>query len=169
VPEPECRSEVIELLSKASDRDLAVANARCRIVRDHFRDGLRDGEHDSVPPRTFRRWAARYRAAERRYGGGYLGLLPRTRARGNQTEQLPEKTRHLMNEFIDADYESLKQKTMYASWIGLKRECEGRNILAPSYKTFTLKVHQKAGFQQTLKRKGHRRRMPRNPSISSSI
>jgi putative transposase len=155
--------EALELLSKASDQDLTVANSRCRIVRGHLGNGLPDGEHDSVPPRTVRRWTARYRAAERRYGSGYLGLLPRTRDRGNETERLPEETRQLMDELIDGDYESLKQKTMYASWIGLKRECEARNILAPSYKTFTLEVHQKAGFQQTLKRQGRRAAYAQEP------
>jgi putative transposase len=154
--------EVLELLSKASDRELTVANSRCRIVRTHLEDESCN-ELDSVPARTLRRWTARYRTALRRYGSGYLGLLPRTRDRGNQTERLSQKTLQLMNEFIDADYESLKQKTMYASWIGLKRECEVRNILAPSYKTFTLKVRQKAGFQQTLKRQGHRAAYAQEP------
>ena len=154
--------EVLELLSKASDRELTVANSRCLIVRSHLEDGSCN-ELDSVPDRTLRRWTARYRTALRQYGSGYLGLLPRTRDRGNQTERLSQKTLQLMNEFIDADYESLKQKTMYASWIGLKRECEVRNILAPSYKTFTLKVRQKAGFQQTLKRQGHRAAYAQEP------
>jgi putative transposase len=154
--------ELLELLSKASDRELTVANSRCRIVRGHFAGESCD-ELGPVPARTLRRWTARYRAAQRRYGSGYLGLLPRTRDRGNQTERLPEKTRQLVNDFIDGDYESLKQKTMYASWIGLKRECEARNMPAPSYKTFTLKVHQKAGFQQTLKRQGRRAAYAQEP------
>jgi len=161
-PDDRVDAEVLELLSKASDRELAVANSRCRIVRDHLGDESCD-ERDSVPARTLRRWTARYRIAQRRYGSGYLGLLPRTRDRGNETERLPEKTRQLMNEFIDDDYESLKQKTIYASWIGLKRECEARNILAPSYKTFTLKVRQKAGFRQTLKRQGRRAAYSQEP------
>ncbi len=42
-----------------------------------------------------------------------------------------------MMEFIDKDYESLKQKTMYASWSALKLACDRRQIPAPSYKTFT--------------------------------
>ena len=137
--------KVAELLSKASTEDLEVANVRCRIVRDHLGNRLR-GEPESAPARTVRRWVASYRMAEHHCGSGYLGLLPRSRNRDNQTERLPEKSRQLLKEFIERDYENLKQKTMYASWIGLKHECEARNILAPSYRTFTIKVHQKAGL-----------------------
>lgn len=147
--------EVLEMLSKADEQDLRVANLRCRVVFGRLRDGLREAD-TSIPSRTLRRWAARYRAAERKYGNGYMGLLPRTRDRGNSTERLPESTRHLMNEFIAGDYETLKQKSMYISWVGLKRTCEAQNLLAPSYKTFTLAVRGKGGFRQTLKRQGRR-------------
>ena len=108
------------------------------------------------PLATVRRWAASYRAAETKYGNGYMGLLPRTNDRGNSTQRLPENTRLMMSEFITGDYETLKQKSMYISWIGLKRACEARNIQAPSYKTFCLAVRGKAGFWQTLKRQGRR-------------
>jgi transposase InsO family protein len=61
-----------------------------------------------------------------------------------------------MNEFIITDYESLKQKTRYASWIALKLACERRGILAPSLKTFCLAVRSRPAFEQTAKRQGHR-------------
>ncbi len=153
---------ILAVLSKADDRDLKVANLRCRIVRNHLGGGLLD-DGAAVASRTLRRWAASFRAAERKYGNGYLGLLPRTRDRGNSTQRLHEATRRLMDEFIGGDYETVKQKTMYISWIGLRRECETRNIPAPSYKTFTLAVRRKAGFQQTLKRQGHRAAYAQEP------
>jgi putative transposase len=147
--------EALKMLTIAAEQDLRVTNLRCCAVRGYLRDGLCDADA-SVPSRTLRRWAAKYRAAEQKYGNGYVGLLPRTSHRGNSTQRLPESTRLLMNEFIAGDYETVKQKSMYISWIGLKRACEARNMQAPSYKTFSLAVHGKAGFRQTLKRQGHR-------------
>ena len=88
-------------------------------------------------------------------GGGYLGLLPESKRR-NSTPKLPEETRALMAEFISSDYETLKQKTKYASWIALKLACDKRGIVAPSYKTFSLAVGRRPGFEQKLKRQGRR-------------
>ena len=147
--------EALQMLSNAAEPDLRLANLRCRVVRVYLRTGSCDAD-PSIPPRTLRRWAARYRAAEQKYGNGYVGLLPRTHHRGNSTRRLPENTRLLMDEFIAGDYETLKQKSMYISWIGLKRACELRSIQAPSYKTFTLAVRGRAGFRQTLQRQGRR-------------
>lgn len=147
--------EALQMLSNAAEPDLRVANLRCRIVRLYLQTDSCDADA-SIPSRTLRRWAGRYRAAEQKYGNGYVGLLPRTRDRGNSTRRLPETTRLLMDEFIAGDYETLKQKSMYISWIGLKRACELQSIQAPSYKTFTLAVHGRAGFRQTLQRQGRR-------------
>ena len=147
--------EILRVLSNADEQDLRVANLRCRIVRGRLQNGRCDAD-PSVPSRTLRRWAASYRAAETKYGNGYMGLLPRSHDRGNSTQRLPEGARLLMNEFIAGDYETLKQKSIYISWIGLKRACETRNIQVPSYKTFSLAVRAKAGFRQTLKRQGRR-------------
>ena len=147
--------EALQVLSNAAEPDLRVANVRCRVVRLYLRTGSCDADA-SIPSRTLRRWAARYRAAEQKYGNGYVGLLPQTHGRGNSTRRLPENTRLLMDEFITGDYETLKQKSMYICWVGLKRACEARGIQAPSYKTFTLAVHGRAGFRQTLQRQGRR-------------
>jgi putative transposase len=62
----------------------------------------------------------------------------------------------LMTELIERDYETLKQKTKHATWLALCLECENKGILAPSFKTFSLAVRQRAGYMQTLKRQGHR-------------
>ena len=146
--------EIWKRLARASERELRTANERLRHVTG-FLIGSAPSESESVPGRTLRRWLALYRAAERELGSGYLGLLP-CPPRGNATPKLPEETRDLMNEFIITDYESLKQKTRYASWIALKLACERRGILAPSLKTFCLAVRSRPGFEQTAKRQGHR-------------
>jgi transposase InsO family protein len=69
---------------------------------------------------------------------------------------MPDEARTLLNEFIANDYESLKQKTRTASWAALKRICEERGIVVPSYATFCLAVRARPVFEQTLKRQGRR-------------
>jgi putative transposase len=146
--------EIWKRLGRASESELRTANERLRHVTGCL-IGSASSESNPVPGRTLRRWLALYRAAERELGSGYLGLLP-CPPRGNATPKLPAETRDLMSEFIITDYESLKQKTRYASWIALKLACERRGILAPSLKTFCLAVRSRPGFEQTAKRQGHR-------------
>jgi transposase InsO family protein len=138
-------------LSKASQNDLKVANERWHIVVRRLH-----GEQDlPVAERTLRRWIASYQNAEVELGCGYLGLLPTLRT-GNRTAKLPEATRKLMAEFIENDYETLKQKTRQTSWRSLCLACERVQIIAPSFKTFCVAVRQRSGFEQSSKRQGHR-------------
>jgi transposase InsO family protein len=138
-------------LLSASQADLEETTRRFHIVSR----ALRGEAHDTVPPRTLRRWIAAYRTAEEQHGCGYTGLLPKPN-HGNPTSKLSEKARSLMDEYIEKDYESVKQKTMYAVWAALKLACEREQIPTPSLKTFTAAVHQRAGAEQTQKRQGSR-------------
>jgi len=145
------RELVHERLSRASESDLKIATERCGIVSRFLR-----GERDfSVPLRTVRRWVSAHQIAEDQLGSGYLGLLPGRNA-GNGVRKLPESTRSLMTEFLENDYETLKQKTQYTTWCALRLACERQGIVAPSFKTFSLAIRQRPGFEQTLKRKGPR-------------
>jgi transposase InsO family protein len=147
-------AELWKRLGGAGERELQIANQRLRHVIG-FLSGHEPSSRDGVPNRTLRRWVALYRRAGNELGSGYLGLLPRP-PHGNATPKLPPESQVLMNEFIATDYESLKQKSRYASWIALKLACDQRGILAPSLKTFCLAVRLRPGFEQTVKRQGHR-------------
>jgi len=144
-------SQAQRRLLEASESDLAEATRRFQIVSR----ALRGEPHDPAPYRTLRRWISDYRIAQMQYQSGYLGLLPKPN-RGNPVNRLPEQARSLMMELIDTDYESLKQKTMYATWSALKLACDRRQIAAPSYMTFTLAVHHRARAAQVEKRRGQR-------------
>ena len=90
------------------------ANRRAELVRARLRGAApADG---SASERTLRLWVARYRAAETAYGAGYLGLLPQTARRGNRGRKLPEQTLNLISEFIEREYETLRQRTKYAAY-----------------------------------------------------
>jgi putative transposase len=145
-------------LRKASEQELAVANERLRHVTIHLKNMPPSSERP-LAARTLRRWVAAYHAADVNLGSGYLGLLPEPRG-GNTNPKLPEESRAVMSEFITSDYETLKQKTKYASWIALKLVCERRGIVTPSYKAFNIAVLNRPGFEQTLKRQGPRAAYP---------
>jgi len=140
-------------LSRASEADLKTATHRAGLISHYVETGILPG---SVPARTFFRWLAHYRNAEALCGSGFVGLLPQSSGRGNHTAKLRETSRQLMQECIEADYETLKQKTKYASWVRLKQLCEAQSAPVPSYKTFCLAVDKRSAFDQTLKRKGRR-------------
>ncbi len=71
-----------------------------------------------------RRWIAKYRTAESLHGNGYVGLLAKASEQGNRTSRLSEESRNLLVQFVENDYEDLRQKTKLASWAALKRRCD---------------------------------------------
>jgi putative transposase len=159
-PSEAAHSEAFQLLTAASQQDLKTANERFHRVKRHL-DG--DPISPAVPGRTLRFWLARYRLAKEQCGNGYVGLLPKTGRRGNRTLRLPEESRSLLTDFVVNDYESLKQKSRAASWAALRRTCEEKGVIAPSYVTFCLAVRERPVFEQTLKRQGHRAAYTHSP------
>ncbi|PYS26555.1 MAG: integrase, partial [Acidobacteria bacterium] len=153
--DPDADRAIRERLSRASEDDLQTATHRSGLISQYVETGVLPAS-GVVPARTFFRWLALYRKAEAAYRSGFVGLLPQLSDRGNRTAKLPETSRRLMQESIKADYETLKQKTKYASWVRLKRICEAQAAPVPSYKTFCLAVEKRSAFDQTLKRKGRR-------------
>ena len=123
---PDIHGDAFRLLAGASEQDLIAANRRYDLVKRHL-----GGEKAPlpIPARTLRFWIAQYRLAKDKYGNGYVGLLPKTGAKGNRTSRLPEESQKLLTEFVDTDYENLKQKTMVASWAALKRKCDEHGVL----------------------------------------
>ena len=139
-------------LAAASERDLKIANDRFTALQ-----AQRRGEAEpNMPARTLRFWASRYREAEETFGDGYIGLLPETQKRGNRRDRLPDKTRTLMVQSIENDFETLKQKSKYACWVALKHTCEEQDVTAPSYRAYLRALGKRSRFEQTLKRKGRR-------------
>ena len=61
-----------------------------------------------------------------------------------------------MTQFIEVDYETLKQKRRLHVYGALMRACESHGTTAPSYKTFCNEVSRRPVYDQLLKRKGRR-------------
>ena len=132
---------------------MAEANRKLQMIRAYNANEPLAGD---VSPRTVRSWRQKYHQAEVAYGNGYLGLLPRLCQSGNRTPRLPDKTRALMAQFIEADYEALKQKRRLHVYGALMRACESHGTTAPSYKTFCQEVNRRPSCEQMLKRRGRR-------------
>lgn len=117
----------------------------------------------TVSARTVRRWLARYRAAERDLGCGYLGLLPQRQQRGNRTTRLPTAVQTLMDQVITTRYERPQRPSMTASYAILRQQCQGQGLTAPSYKTFVQAVHHRLRTEQVRKRQGDRAAYQQQP------
>lgn len=151
----DCDSAIRDRLLRASEADLKVATHRSALV-GRYLDSATLPASTEVPARTFFRWLDQYRKAAAAYGNGFVGLLPHISERGNRTAKLPAASLRLMNEHIERDYETLKQKTKYASWAQLQLVCEAQSTPTPSYKAFCRAVRKRPAFDQTLKRRGRR-------------
>jgi putative transposase len=147
--------QAASLLKEAGENDLRIANRRAEIVCCRL-GGCRLPPENNVSERTQRYWIARYKQMEAKCGNGYLGLLPLTHNRGFRGSKLPQATWRLIEDFIENDYETHKQKRKYEVWIVLKNRCDERGVIAPSYKTFARAISRRRGYLQTFKRKGRR-------------
>jgi hypothetical protein len=97
-----------QLLAEANPADLREANRRHAIITPYLA-GLA-APSSAASARTIRRWLVQWRLAEPGHGCGYLGLLPKSRQRGNREQKLPEATLAVVDEFLTSEYETLKQK-----------------------------------------------------------
>jgi len=141
-------------LAAADHASLAEANRRAQIVRLFLREG-KTSEVLATRTRTLQRWVRSYRQSQEACGNGYVGLVPRPRA-GNNREKLPPATKVLLAEFIERDYETLKQKRRFEVYVAYTEECRERGIIAASFKTFCRAVRARPRYEQTSKRQGRR-------------
>jgi putative transposase len=134
--------------------DLEEANDRYRIVMSYLRgEGI---GFQKIARRTLFRWLAQYRRAEQIFGNGYIGLLPKHRLRGNRAAKISKAAQDLMTQFIEQEYETLKQKPMLEVYGALIGKCESFGLAPPSYATFATAIKKRSAHQLTLKRQGPR-------------
>jgi transposase InsO family protein len=157
-------SQVKELLCKASERDLQAANCRYQAIEGYLKGQIL--QKTNIPDRTLRYWYANYRLAEQKYGYGFIGLLPNDISKGNRNPKLPLHIKQLIENFVAEDYENHKQKGKSAAYNAFYNACSAQGIpdvQIPSYKTFIKEINRRAGYEQTLKREGHRAAYSQEP------
>jgi len=150
------QGQIQQRLVQATHLDFKEANRRFELL-GQWQSPASESDTTPISTRTLQRWQQRYREAEITLGKGYLGLLPRSKARGNHLKKLTEQAETLMEKFILNDYETLKQKPKQEVYIAFERQAklEGLAII-PSYKTFWKRIKQRPAYEQTLKRQGKR-------------
>lgn len=150
----ELELEVEEMLKNASPTDLKIANKRWKVIEPKILYNKKG--NSNVPGRTQREWEKNYRDADKKYGNGFVGLLPMTKNKGNRNGKLDPHSKALMEKCIEDDYEYVTQSDMITVFRDYNKKCEESGTIASSYKTFTLAVHNKPQYTQLLKRQGRK-------------
>ncbi|PSB31016.1 TnsA endonuclease N-terminal domain-containing protein [Stenomitos frigidus] len=157
-------SEAMEFIRKASEGDLKEANRRYKLI-EGFLQGEKCKDH-TVPERTLRQWRTKYRQAEKQYGYGYIGLLPKLSASGNRNPKLPAYLLEQIEIFIEDQYETHKQKRKLEVYGVFVDACLKAGVpldQIPSYKTFIKAIKRRSGYEQTTKREGRRAAYSQEP------
>ena len=144
--------EVMALMEGASPSDLRTANQRFEAVMADREQGTA-GQSD-IPKRTLSRWLKQFRESELKYGCGYVGLLPRTQARGNRTAKAPTVASELLNTFITEQFETPTQAPAASVYRAYQRACQQQNIPPLSSRAFYQRLKQRPQNEQIEKRKG---------------
>lgn len=149
-------TEVHRLLIEAGDQALEVANERYLLV-EAYQNKQRE-IYAGTPTRTIRDWLANFRDAEATYGSGYgyVGLLPKTAARGNRKPKADEASRRLLDEAITQFYARPKQQKKREVFVLYQRTCLEQQAQPVSERTFYRQVKKASGPALTEKRKGAR-------------
>ena len=147
-------SEVHGLMLEASPAALEEANRRFHLVQAYL--GRQRALYQGTPARTLHRWVARFRDAQARVGCGYVGLLPRTHARGNRLSKAPEASHTLLDTYIQEHFETPTRPHAWAVYVAYRRECEARALIPLSAWTFYRRSKQRSGPAQVAKRQGTR-------------
>ena len=106
--------------------------------------------------RTKQRWQRSFRDGEKRYLSGYIGLLPKTKNRGNRHERFPPEVYELAARVIDEDYCTPKRKTKTIVYGRFRQECQERGISSPSFVWFVLEIAKRSRHSLKLAREGRR-------------
>ena len=147
-------AEVHRLLIEAGDEALEVANQRYLLVEAY--QNKQQEIYAGTPTRTIRDWLTNFRDAEAAYGYGYgyVGLLPKTAARGNREPKVTEERRRLLDEAIAQWYARPKQQKVRDVFVLYQRTCLEQHIQPVCERTFYRHVKQASGPALTEKRKG---------------
>jgi len=147
-------AEVHRLLSSSGPEALDVANQRYELV-EAYQKKQRE-VYAGTPTRTIRDWLAHFRDAEAVYGCGYVGLLPKTTARGNREPKAAEESRRLLDEAITQLYARPKQQKARDVFVTYQRTCLEQNVQPVTERTFYRHLKVADGPALTEKRKGAR-------------
>jgi transposase InsO family protein len=146
--------KIYDFLKYASVDDCIEASRRYLIISGYLQGGKAD--FTEVPKRTFYRWVKNWHEADKQYGYGYLGLLPKRKNQTANQGKLTSQTQQVIDEFIQNDYLNVKQKSKYATYCSLRQACIDKGLIPPSYKTFLKNLKKIPQYETKLHRQGKR-------------
>lgn len=147
-------AEAQRLLLEAGDKAIEVANERHRLM-EAYQNKQRE-VYAGTPARTIRDWLAQYRDAEAAYGYGYVGLLPKTAARGNRKPKADEAARRILDEAIAQWYARPKQQKAREVFVLYQRACLEQHVQPLTERSFYRHLKKAGGPALTEQRKGAR-------------
>lgn len=152
------KKEITDKILEAGQEELEEANYRYNIILPCLQgvSSAQVSDKTKIASRTIRNWVYKYHEAEKVYNCGYLGLIPKSKKRGNRTRKIDEEALIIMNDFIEKNYETFKQKSKTAVYGQLVQACEEKGIIYPSYATFSAYINHRPAYEQVKKRQGRR-------------
>lgn len=146
--------QITTMILQASEKDLKEANDKYTVVIKYING--EDVKLPNITERTLRNWINKFNKAKELYGNGYIGLLPKTKNRGNREPKLPIETKELMNTVIGESFENIKAKSMKTVYRELRERCKKADLIAPSYQTFCNTINNRSKYEMEKARKGER-------------
>lgn len=136
----------------ASQEDHSIAQERLKAIQPYLGDNP-----PPYPPRSIRRWRKAYQDADRIWGSGYIGLLPKQAGKNSQLRIDPELIK-FTDEFLEKHHENPKLRRSTSLYKQFKEVCKNHEpkYHPPSEKWFRKRIKQRSGYQQTLAREGSR-------------
>ncbi len=133
------------VLMETSNAEFEVALNRLEFIRNNKGD---------IPDRTFRRWKKLYNDAENMCGIGLIGLLPKTKKRGNKSDRISDSDLEHLTDSIEKHYEKSSPHSAYGAYGKYKKSCVTKGFIAVSYKTYLKVIHNRDKYNLTKKRHG---------------
>lgn len=139
-----------KVLTEASNSDIEEAYKRYEIINNESLD------NKGYSNKTIHRWIKAYKEAEKLYGNGFLGLIPKKKNRGNRNIKINEEMLKIIDKVIYKYYLTPKQISMKAAYDLLTEECKIQGLSCASYVTFTKHVGKESSLKKEKARKGKR-------------
>lgn len=151
---------VNDLLLQASSKAMEDASKRYEAIKPYLEESS-----PTCPTKTLKRWRDLYRAAEREYGNGLVGLIPNRRLQGNRVPKISAEVRAYMNSYIQKHHETTKQQNVHSVFKMFKADFaeEHPDWVCPCRASFYSAVKRRSGAGQTRSRQGKRAAIQKEP------
>jgi putative transposase len=154
------QESIRDILRQTSPSTLKEAQQRYEAIQPYLVE-----LSPTCPSGKTRRWMKAYRAAEKKYGNGFVGLIPQHQQKGNRRPKISPEIQTYMDAYIQKHYETIKQSNVTSVYGSFKTQLETEHPgwTAPSHQTFRWAVKKRSGPEQTRSRKGHRAAIQEEP------